>query len=118
MFALVYSVTPPAAAPGNGLIWVASLPGASCRLYRRPVAGDPVLHYTTTFTIPSSGTYTGWSELLWGAEWPVIAGGVTYTFYATCRAAAPDSRTATSPDVTAPWPPKATAPPPSAPPAS
>jgi hypothetical protein len=111
MFVEVSSITPPAAAPGNGLFWVASLPGASCRLYRRPVAGDAVLRQSQLFHTDLTGTYAGWAYLAWGASWPVIPAGVTYTFYATCTAAAPDSRPATSPDVTALWPPKATPPP-------
>ena len=111
MFVEVSSITPPTTVPGNGLFWVASLPGASCRLYRRAVTGDNILRFTTQFTVDLTGSQAGWAYLAWGSTWPVIPAGVTYTFYATCTAAAPDSRTATSPDVTAAWPPKVTAPP-------
>ena len=103
MFTLVYSVAPPAVAPGNGLFYVASLPGASCRLHRLPVAGDNVSRSSNAFPTDSSG----WAYISWGASWPATSTAVTATFYGYCTAAAPDSRTAKSDNVSVQWPPKA-----------
>jgi hypothetical protein len=102
MFALVYSATPPSASPGNGEFVVASLPAATCQLYRLPAAGDPRTRRSAAFTTDGSG----WAYVLWGASWPVS--NVTVTVYARCTAAAPDGRAAQSANVSVLWP--ATAP--------
>jgi len=102
MFALVYSpITPPLVSPGNGTFYVASLPGASCRLWRLPVTGDNNTKRSAAFTTDTSG----WAYVLWGSSWPIS--NVTVTVYATCTAAQPDKRTAQSANVNALWPPNA-----------
>ena len=98
MFALLYSVTPPAVSPGNGVFYVGSLPGASCRLWRLPVAGDNATRRSSPFTTDASG----WYYAAWGSSWPIS--NVTVTVYATCTAASPDGRTAQSANMTALWP--------------
>jgi hypothetical protein len=103
MFTLVYSVAPPAVAPGNGLFYVASLPGATCRLHRLPVTGDNVSRTSNSFTTDSSG----WAYILWGALWPTTPTAVTARFYGYCTAHSPDTRTAQSDYVSVQWPPRA-----------
>jgi hypothetical protein len=104
MFTLVYSVAPPAVAPGNGHFYVASLPGATCRLHRLPVTGDNVSRTSNPFTTDKS---SGWADILWGALWPATPTSVTAKFYGFCTAAAPDTRTAQSDYVSVQWPPRA-----------
>jgi hypothetical protein len=58
----------------------------------------------------------GWSYFSWHSDWPEAVNNVTVTFYATCTAAAPDLRAATSADFSVQWPPLA--PPPTTSPAA
>ncbi len=101
MFTLVYSVSPPAVSPGDGTFYVASLPHASCNMYRLAASGDNHLRKSKLFSTDDSG----WAYVMWGASWNIS--NVTVTIYAKCTAATPDTRTAQAANVTAHWPPKA-----------
>ena len=107
LFALLYSVTPPGSSPGDGLIQVYSLPGASCNLsvYQSP--------YTTrwkrsnTFpTNPATDAYPGWATVAWGHTWGPTwpATDTTLRFTAVCWLSTNPAVTVTSDPVSAVWP--------------
>jgi hypothetical protein len=102
MFAQIDWVVPPAVSGQNGLFMVESLPGASCQVWRNPVAGDN----KTWRSWAEPMNADGWYYYAWGAHW--TAAKVTVTVYVTCTAAAPDTRNATSANVNVFWPPLAT----------
>lgn len=113
MFAEIDPQTLPTWAGNDGSFWVASLPAASCYL-TLTMGGGPVLKQTVPFQIDVSGEHPGWVLLWWGHTWPASVAGQTVTVRATCKAAAPDTRTATfSLDLL--WPPYAPTPPPATP---
>jgi hypothetical protein len=106
LFALLYSVTPPAVSPGNGVFYVYSLPGASCNLYAYLPPSTKLWKKSQSFTTALSGALdAGWAYVAWGAswgsKWPTSA--TTISFTATCSLP-PNPLTATSDPVSAIWP--------------
>jgi len=114
MFAQIDYVVPPASAGQNGLFMVESLPGASCQLWRKPVAVDNSIKRSQPFQINTDGWYyAAWGKTAW------TIGNVTVTVYVVCTPALPDTRPAAqSADVNVFWPPAATPSPPPVPSAS
>jgi hypothetical protein len=114
MFAEVDQPTPPTWAGNDGTFWVASLPGASCRLFM--TVGGSVRAQSKLFTITIGGDLDGWFFASWGANWPSDVATETVSVYATCTPPAPDPRpAATSVPVPVVWPPYAPTPPPATP---
>ena len=106
MFAEVDQPTPPTWAGNDGSFWVASLPGASCRLFM--TVGGSVRAQSRLFTITIGGDLDGWFFASWGANWPSDVANETVSVYATCTPPAPDPRpAATSVPVPVVWPPLA-----------
>ena len=87
---------PPQVSPGNALFEVDSLPGSTCRLWRRAVAGDDAIRRSTAFTLDGNGVF----QAYWGASWPIS--DVVVAVYATCTS--PAGADTQSADVQVYWP--------------
>jgi hypothetical protein len=93
---VIGKATAPTASPGNGMFEVDSIPGSTCRLWRRAVGGDNTVRRSTEFTLNGDGVF----QAYWGGSWPI--NDVTVAVYTTCTS--PAGVASQSADVFVFWP--------------